>query len=137
MPELAVIPGHEVVGIIDEKVDRIDEFKKGERVDVPWMSSTCCRCGYCKGGTENLCDLAQFTGFDHHGGFAEYITAPCQFVYKLHDEIADHQAPPLLCSGIIRYRSLKLSVLRSGQKLGIYGFGALAHITIKVAPLEL
>ena len=133
VPELPVIPGHQVVGIIEETGDRIDEFKKGDRVGVPWMSSTCCRCGYCKGGTENLCDLAQFTGLDRHGGYAEYITAPGQFVYKLPDEIADHQAAPLLCSGIIGYRSLKLSGLRSGQKLGIYGFGASAHITIQVA----
>ena len=133
VPELPVIPGHQVVGIIEETGDRIDEFKKGDRVGVPWMSSTCCRCGYCKGGTENLCDLAQFTGLDHHGGYAEYITVPGQFVYKLPDEIADHQAAPLLCSGIIGYRSLKLSGLRSGQKLGIYGFGASAHITIQVA----
>ena len=133
VPELPVIPGHQVVGIIEETGDRIDEFKKGDRVGVPWMSSTCCRCGYCKGGTENLCDLAQFTGLDRHGGYAEYITAPGQFVYKLPDEIADHQAAPLLCSGIIGYRSLKLSELRSGQKLGIFGFGASAHITIQVA----
>ena len=133
VPELPIIPGHQVVGIIEETGDCIDEFKKGERVGVPWMSSTCCRCGYCKGGTENLCDLAQFTGLDRHGGYAEYITAPGQFVYKLPDEIADHQAAPLFCSGIIGYRSLKLSGLRSGQKLGIYGFGASAHITIQVA----
>ena len=133
MPELPVIPGHQVVGIIEETGDRIDVFKKGDRVGVPWMSSTCCRCGYCKGGTENLCDLAQFTGLDRHGGYAEYITVPGQFVYKLPDEIADHQAASLLCSGIIGYRSLKLSGLRSGQKLGIYGFGASAHITIQVA----
>ena len=122
-----------MVGIIEETGDCIDEFKKGERVGVPWMSSTCCRCGYCRGGTENLCDLAQFTGLDRHGGYAEYITAPGQFVYKLPDEIADHQAAPLLCSGIIGYRSLKLCGLRSGQKLGIFGFGASAHITIQVA----
>ena len=133
VPELPVIPGHQVVGIIEETGDRIDEFKKGDRVGVPWMSSTCCRCGYCKGGTENLCDLAQFTGLDRHGGYAEYITVPGQFVYKLPDEIADHQAAPLLCSGIIGYRSLKLCGLRSGQKLGIFGFGASAHITIQVA----
>ena len=133
VPELPIIPGHQVVGIIEETGDCIDEFKKGERVGVPWMSSTCCRCGYCRGGTENLCDLAQFTGLDRHGGYAEYITAPGQFVYKLPDEIADHQAAPLLCSGIIGYRSLKLSGLRSGQKLGIFGFGASAHITIQVA----
>ena len=133
LPELPIIPGHKVVGIIEETGDCIDEFKKGERVGVPWMSSTCCRCGYCRGGTENLCDLAQFTGLDRHGGYAEYITVPGQFVYKLPDEIADHQAPPLLCSGIIGYRSLKLCRLRSGQKLGIFGFGASAHITIQVA----
>ena len=82
---------------------------------------------------KNLCDLAQFTGLDRHGGYAVYITAPGQFVYKLPDEIADHQAVPLLCSGIIWYRSLKLCGLRSGQKLGIFGFGASALITIQVA----
>ncbi len=106
-----------MVGIIEETGYCIDKFKKGERVGVPWMSSTCCRCGYCRGGTENLCDLAQFTGLDRHGGYTEYITAPGQFVYKLPDEIADHQAAPLLCSGLIGYRSLKLSGLRSGKKL--------------------
>ena len=130
VPELPIIPGHQVVGIIEETGDCIDEFKKGERVGVPWMSSTCCRCGYCRGGTENLCDHAQFTGLDRHGGYAEYITALGQFVYKLSDEIADHQAAPLLCSGIIGYRSLILCGLRSGQKLVIFGFGASAHIII-------
>ena len=86
------------------------------------MSSTCCRYGYCKGGAENLCDLAQFTGLDRYGGYVEYITVRGQLVYKLPDEIADHQAAPLLCSGIIGYRSLKLCGLRSRQKLGIFGF---------------
>ncbi|MBS1254405.1 MAG: putative alcohol dehydrogenase AdhA [Deltaproteobacteria bacterium] len=131
--ELPIIPGHQVVGMIEETGKGVDELKTGDRVGVPWMNSTCCRCDYCCGGRENLCDSAQFNGLNFNGGYAEYVTVPAQFVYKLPETIADRQAAPLLCAGIIGYRSLKLCGIKSGEKLGIYGFGASAHITIQVA----
>jgi|TARA_B100000315_G_scaffold160783_1_gene149200 propanol-preferring alcohol dehydrogenase len=130
---LPIIPGHQVVGFIEETGNGMDDLKVGDRVGLPWMSSTCCNCDFCRGGLENLCDMARFTGLNRHGGYAEYVTAPRQFVYPLPEGIPDEQAAPLLCAGVIGYRTLKLSGIQSGQKLGIYGFGASAHITIQIA----
>ena len=132
-PVMPIIPGHQIVGIIEETGSGIDNLKVGDRVGIPWMSSTCLSCVHCLGGSENLCDLAQFNGFHRHGGYAEFVTLPIQFVYPLPEGIPDEQVAPLLCAGIIGYRALKLSGIQPGQKLGIYGFGASANVTIQVA----
>jgi propanol-preferring alcohol dehydrogenase len=121
-----VTPGHQIVGTIENT---------GQRVGVAWLHRTCGRCRFCISGRENLCENAEFTGWTRNGGFAEYVTAPVEFVYPLPENLSDVHAAPLLCAGIIGYRSLKLTGLQnwSGAKLGIYGFGAAGHVCIQLA----
>jgi propanol-preferring alcohol dehydrogenase len=119
-----VIPGHQVVGIIEET---------GQRVGVPWLHRTCGVCEFCRSGRENLCDAPQFTGWTVDGGYAEYITAPAAFVYALPDGFSDTAAAPLLCAGIIGFRCLRMAELGKGARLGLYGFGAAASVAIQVA----
>jgi len=133
VPSLPIIPGHQVIGRVDEWGPGVNGFQKGIRAGVPWLHSTCGHCHYCESGRENLCDSAQFTGLQVNGGFAEYMIAPADFCYPLPEAIPDVQAAPLLCAGIIGYRSLRLSEIQAGQVLGLYGFGASAHVTIQVA----
>jgi len=131
---LPVIPGHQVVGIVDE-VGPGTSIALGARVGVAWLHSTCGECSYCKQGRENLCDQAQFTGHTVQGGLAQYIVAKAPFVYPLPERFEDLQAAPLLCAGIIGYRCLRVSGLEPGKagRLGLYGFGAAAHVAIQVA----
>ncbi|HFD39790.1 MAG TPA: zinc-binding alcohol dehydrogenase family protein [Anaerolineae bacterium] len=133
LPKLPVVPGHQIVGLVDALGPGVDRFAPGERLGVPWLYSTCGRCDYCQRGLENLCDAAQFTGQHADGGFAEYMVVPADFAYPIPEGFPDEQAAPLLCAGIIGYRSLKLSEIEPGGRLGLYGFGASAHVTIQVA----
>ncbi len=119
-----VIPGHQVVGEVGGS---------GARVGIPWLHRTCGVCEYCRAGKENLCERAQFTGWTVDGGYAEYIVAPEAFVYSIPDGFPDLDAAPLLCAGIIGFRSLRLSGIQPGGRLGLYGFGAAAHVAIQVA----
>jgi propanol-preferring alcohol dehydrogenase len=128
-----VIPGHQVVGVIEAVGAGVIRFKLGTRVGVAWLQSTDRTCEYCRSGRENLCDNPDFTGYTVDGGYAEYIAAHEQFVYELPEGFADEHAAPLLCAGIIGFRSLRLSGIRPGEHLGFYGFGAAAHLAIQVA----
>ncbi len=127
------VPGHEVVGRVDEVGSGCERLQVGQRVGIAWLASTCGRCRFCRSGRENLCLAPQFTGWDRNGGFAEYALADESYVYELPDGFDDQTAAPLLCAGIIGYRALKQCDLPPGGRLGIYGFGASAHITLQVA----
>lgn len=125
-PLLPGVPGHQIVGQVTELGEGVKEFKVGDRVGVPWLFWTCGHCFYCKAGKENLCDNAIFTGYTAHGGFAEYVVANAAFSYPLPPAYTDVQAAPLLCAGLIGYRSLKLA--GDAKNIGFYGFGASAHL---------
>lgn len=133
LPKLPVVPGHQIVGQVDAVGTGVTRFHVGDRAGVPWLYSTCGRCDYCRRGLENLCDNARFTGQHVDGGFAEYMVVPAGFAYSIPIGFPDDQAAPLLCAGIIGYRSLRLSEIQPGGRLGLYGFGASAHVTIQVA----
>ena len=128
-----VIPGHQVVGVIEKLGPGAKRFPVGTTVGIAWLHKTDGTCEYCRRGEENLCDGARFTGYSVNGGYAEHIVAPEAFVYALPSGFADQQAAPLLCAGIIGYRCLKLAGVARGEKLGFYGFGAAAHVAIQVA----
>ena len=133
LPKLPVVPGHQIVGQVDSVGESVTDMVLGERLGVPWLYSTCGVCDYCQRGLENLCDRARFTGQHVDGGFAEYMVVPASFAYRIPAGFADDQAAPLLCAGIIGYRSLRLSDIRPGGRLGLYGFGASAHVTLQIA----
>ena len=133
LPKLPIVPGHQIVGIIEEIGKNVKNHKIGDRVGVTWLNSACGICDFCKRDLENLCEDAKFTGLNVNGGYAEYTVVPAKFVFKIHDKFSLGQAAPLLCAGVIGYRSLRLSEIQPGQSLGLYGFGASAHITIQVA----
>jgi propanol-preferring alcohol dehydrogenase len=128
-----VIPGHQVVGVVEKLGEVSRRYAIGARVGVAWLHHTDGVCGYCRMGEENLCDSPTFTGYSVDGGYAEYIVAPEDFVYALPQGFSDEQAAPLLCAGIIGFRSLLLSGIKPGGRLGFYGFGAAAHVAIQVA----
>ena len=128
-----VIPGHQVVGVVEKLGAGALKFAPGTRVGIAWLHHTDGTCQYCRSGAENLCDNPAFTGYTVDGGYAEYIVAPQDFVYAIPEQFPDEQAAPLLCAGIIGFRSLRLSGIQPGGKLGFYGFGAAAHVTIQVA----
>lgn len=128
-----VIPGHQVVGVVEKVGDTAGRFKVGARVGIPWLHRTCGVCEYCRAGKENLCDNATFTGYAVDGGYAQYTLAPEGFVYPIPSGFLDEQAAPLLCAGIIGFRALRLSGIAPGGRLGFYGFGAAAHVAIQVA----
>ncbi|TAJ31547.1 MAG: zinc-binding alcohol dehydrogenase family protein [Nitrospirae bacterium] len=128
-----IVPGHEVVGIVDCLGAGVHTIEEGDRVGVAWLQGTCGRCEFCLGGRENLCAQATFTGYHVDGGYADYVVVPSAFAYPLPSVFSDDEAAPLLCAGIIGYRALCLSGVKPGQRLGMYGFGASAHITIQVA----
>lgn len=132
-PSLPVIPGHQVVGRIDRLGRECGRFSLGERVGLAWLHRTCGKCRFCLNGLENLCEEAAFTGFTVPGGFAEYTVAPEGFVYPIPEAFTSREAAPLLCAGIIGYRCLRLCGVQKGQRLGLYGFGAAAHIAIQIA----
>ncbi len=130
-----VIPGHQVVGVVEDFGDEVAGFERGQRAGVAWLHSTCGVCRFCLAGRENLCESAEFTGWTRNGGFAEFMVADVDFVYPLPDDFDDVQAAPLLCAGIIGYRALRLTGIEDwqGAQLGIYGFGAAGHICIQIA----
>jgi len=130
-PKPDVVPGHEVVGVVSAVGKEATRFKVGDRVGVPWLGKTCGRCRYCTSGRENLCDQARFTGYTLDGGYAEYMLADQDFCLSIPDQYTDEQAAPLLCAGLIGYRSLKMA--GDARRIGIYGFGAAAHIIAQVA----
>ena len=128
-----VIPGHQVVGVVEACGENARRFSPGARVGVAWLHHTDGTCAYCRAGAENLCDNPAFTGYTVDGGYAEAILAPEDFVYLIPEGFADLQAAPLLCAGIIGFRCLRLSGIQPGGRLGFYGFGAAAHVAIQVA----
>ncbi|HEV2423312.1 MAG TPA: zinc-dependent alcohol dehydrogenase family protein [Terriglobia bacterium] len=128
-----VTPGHQVVGTVEAIGPDVSRVKVGDRVGVAWLQGTDRTCQYCRAGQENLCEQADFTGYTADGGYADYIAARDQFVYAIPEGFTDRQAAPLLCAGIIGFRSLRLSGIQPGGKLGFYGFGAAAHLAIQVA----
>jgi propanol-preferring alcohol dehydrogenase len=133
LPKMPIVPGHEIVGIVDELGEECHRYKKGERVGVAWLYSSCGLCKFCKMGLENLCENAKFTGFHVNGGYEEYMIVREDYAYPIPDNFSDENAAPLLCAGIIGYRSFRLSNIKPGQKLGLFGFGASAHIVIQIA----
>ena len=128
-----LIPGHQVVGVVDKAGEGAHRFAKGSRVGIAWLHKTDGTCAYCRRGEENLCDAPLFTGYSVNGGYAEWIVAPETFVYPIPDGFPDEQAAPLLCAGIIGFRCLKMAQVARGARLGFYGFGAAAHVAIQVA----
>ena len=128
-----IVPGHEVVGTIVQCGPDTQGVKEGERVGVAWLYAACGICPYCRRGAENLCTAPRFTGYDADGGYAQYLVAPAAFVYPLPSHVFASEAAPLLCAGIIGYRALRRSGVRPGERLGLYGFGASAHIVIQIA----
>ena len=133
-PKLPLIPGHEIVGTVERLGEGVESFKIGDRVGVPWLGWTCGECAYCRNGQENLCDRARFTGYTLDGGYAEYTVADQRFCFPTPDSYSDIEAAPLLCAGLIGYRSLVKA--GDGKRLGIYGFGAAAHIIAQVAKYQ-
>lgn len=133
LPRLPLIPGHQIVGVVDAVGEGVTRFQVGDRVGVPWLHEACGNCDYCQRGDENLCESAHFTGLHVDGGYAEYTLAPADFAFPIPDVFSDAEASPLLCAGIIGYRALRLSEIQPGQRLGLYGFGASAHIAIQIA----
>jgi len=131
--KLPLTPGHQVVGIVDKLGKGVSGFQLGERAGVAWLFSTCGKCDFCRSGLENLCEEAKFTGCNFDGGFAEYMIAKAGFAYQLPEDYDDFRAAPLLCAGIIGWRSLKLSGAKKGETLGLFGFGASAHIVVQTA----
>ena len=133
LPRLPLVPGHQIVGTVDVLGEGVTRFRIGDRVGVAWLHQSCGECEYCRRGDENLCESGRFTGLDVDGGYAEYTLALAAFAYPIPDIFTDEQASPLLCAGIIGYRALRLSEVQPGQRLGLYGFGASAHIAIQIA----
>jgi propanol-preferring alcohol dehydrogenase len=131
--KLPLIPGHQIVGQIDELGERVTRWNGGERVGVPWLYKTCGICEYCRRGQENLCEKAMFTGYHVDGGFAEWAVAPEDFVYPLPENYSDLEAAPLLCAGVIGYQAFHATGIKDGGRLGLFGFGSSAHIIIQVA----
>jgi alcohol dehydrogenase, propanol-preferring len=130
-PKLPLIPGHEIVGVVAAKGEQVERFAIGQRLGVPWLGHTCGHCRYCMSGRENLCDDARFTGYTLNGGYAEYAVADQHYCFTLPDGHTDAEAAPLLCAGLIGYRALVAA--GDAERIGIYGFGAAAHIIAQVA----
>ena len=128
-----VIPGHQIVGTVERAGEGAHLLSIGDRVGIAWLHHTCGVCEYCRSGRENLCENADFTGYTVNGGYADYVVAPEAFVYRIPDGFEDLHAAPLLCAGIIGFRCLRLSGVKRGDRLGLYGFGAAAHVAIQVA----
>src|SRR5438270_4937026 len=133
LPKLPLVPGHQIVGVVDALGSNAHKFREGDRVGIPWLHSTDNICRYCLSGNENLCDRAQFTGYHVNGGYAESIIVGEDFAYALPHSFSEANAAPLLCAGIIGYRSFRLSNVQKGELLGLYGFGASAHIVLQFA----
>src|SRR5581483_8207883 len=130
-PKPHLVPGHEIVGFVEAGGPDAGGFAPGDRVGVPWLGWTCGFCAYCRSGRENLCDRARFTGYDIDGGYAEYAVADGRYCFRLPPQYSPTEAAPLLCAGLIGYRALSMAA--DGRRLGLYGFGAAAHIAVQVA----
>lgn len=133
-PKLPIVPGHEIVGRIEALGPGVEGLRPGDRVGVPWLGRTCGRCRYCRAGRENLCDAPLFTGYTRDGGYAEYTVADARYAFPLADDLDPVAAAPLLCAGLIGWRSYRMA--GEGERLGIYGFGAAAHILAQVAAAQ-
>jgi propanol-preferring alcohol dehydrogenase len=133
-PKLPLVPGHEIIGVVAATGEGVERFKPGNRVGVPWLGWTCGECEYCRTGRENLCDQARFTGYTLDGGYAEYTVADQRYCIPIPESYPDAEAAPLLCAGLIGYRSLGKT--GGARRIGIYGFGAAAHIITQVARFQ-
>lgn len=131
--KLPIVPGHQIVGRVDQVGSHVTHFQIGDKVGIPWLHHTCGICNYCTHDLENLCEQGEFTGYDVNGGYAEYAVALEEYVVKIPEELEDARATPLLCAGIVGYRSYKLGAVEAGSRLGLFGFGAAAHIILQVA----
>jgi len=136
LSRLPLIPGHQIVGNVEAFGADVRVLKEGDRVGIPWLHSTDGSCDHCRRGFENLCDNAQFTGYHVDGGYAEFVLVHEAFAHSIPDKFSDENAAPLLCAGIIGYRSYRLSGAHSGTRLGLYGFGASAHLVLQLARYE-
>jgi propanol-preferring alcohol dehydrogenase len=130
-PNLPLVPGHEIVGLVEALGPGVTGLQVGKRIGVPWLGWTCGHCRYCRSGRENLCENARFTGYQIDGGYAEYAVADARYCFAIPDGFSDEEAAPLMCAGLIGYRALRMA--GDGKRLGLYGFGAAAHIAIQVA----
>ena len=130
--KLPVVPGHQVVGIVSELGKEVTKHKVGDRVGVTWLYSSCGQCNFCKTGQENLCEKAKWTGKDADGGYAEYMVINENYAYPIPKRFTDSRAAPLLCAGVIGYRTLRLAEIKKSETIGLYGFGASAHIVIQI-----
>ena len=135
-PKLPLIPGHQVVGMIDGLGANVKTHRVGDRVGVPWLYSTDGACAYCRRGQENLCEAARFTGFHVNGGYAEYVVVPAESAYPIPQAFSDLNAAPLLCAGVIGYRSYRMTGIRRGETVALLGFGGSAHIVLQLAKHE-
>jgi alcohol dehydrogenase, propanol-preferring len=133
-PKLPLVPGHEIIGVVERMGAAVDRFHGGDRVGVPWLGWTCGVCEYCRSGRENLCPLARFTGYQIDGGYAEYAVADARYCFPIDARFGDAEAAPLMCAGLIGYRTLRMA--GDAARIGIYGFGAAAHIAVQVARHE-
>jgi propanol-preferring alcohol dehydrogenase len=133
-PKLPLILGHEIVGVVEGLGERVERFRIGDRLGVPWLGGTCGACRFCQRGQENLCESARFTGYQLDGGYAEYAVADQRFCFSIPAEFSDAEAAPLLCAGLIGYRSLVMC--GDARRVGIFGFGAAAHIVAQVARFQ-
>jgi propanol-preferring alcohol dehydrogenase len=132
-PDLPRVPGHQVVGVVEASGPDCSRFEPGDRVGIAWLRETCGRCEFCRAGQENLCESSRYTGYHADGGFAELALVREDFAYRIPEAFGDVEATPLLCAGIIGYRSLRRARLPDGGRLGLFGFGSSAHIVIQVA----
>jgi alcohol dehydrogenase, propanol-preferring len=130
-PRLPLIPGHEIVGTVEDASADVEEHRIGDRVGVPWVGWTCGECAFCRSERENLCDRPRFTGYHLDGGYAGYVVADSRFTFSIPPGFADVPAAPLLCAGLIGYRALRLA--GTGRRVGFYGFGAAAHLAVQLA----
>lgn len=133
LPRLPLIPGHQIVGVVEAIGAGARRFREGDRVGIPWLHATCGQCAYCRRGQENLCERARFTGYHVDGGYAERALVGEEFAVSIPPAFDDAHAAPLLCAGIVGYRSFRLSGAQKGDRLGLYGFGASAHIVLQCA----
>jgi propanol-preferring alcohol dehydrogenase len=133
LPRIPIVPGHQIVGVVDARGTDVRNFKEGDRVGIPWLCFTDGTCDFCRQDDENLCERARFTGYHVNGGYADVCVVREDFAHRLPTGFSDENAAPLLCAGVIGYRAYRLSGVRNGQRLGLYGFGASAHLVLQLA----
>ncbi|MBN1393007.1 MAG: zinc-dependent alcohol dehydrogenase family protein [Sedimentisphaerales bacterium] len=130
--QIPIVPGHQIVGTVADKGEAVTKFDIGERVGITWLYSACGKCNFCQRGNENLCDKAEWTGKDVNGGYAEYMVIAEDYAHRIPERFCDAEAAPLLCAGVIGYRTIRLAEIADGQTIGLFGFGACAHIVIQI-----